>query len=118
MLTIVAGARRCDPLDLLDEPLWRTLYHFHHLTEQDERLALRARMDRIDLGYMVAQAFNRPAALDDERREALESIAEYERGAIDEQEDLDELRARGEAMAARIQQAGVLTDAALTQVAS
>ena len=114
MLTTVASARSADPLALLDEPLWRLLYHFFHLTERETREALRARMARVDLGYMVAYAFNQPALLDDERRAVSDAIVAYECGPVDEQTDLAALRARGETLAAKIERGRVLSPAALT----
>lgn len=105
----VASERACDPLALIDEPLWRVLWHFYHLQERDARRALTDRMARVDGGYMAAFAFNQPELLDVEMRNVRAAIEELERGPV----ALDDLRARGEALLARIERGRVLDPTAL-----
>lgn len=105
----VARERRCDPLALLDEPLWRVLWHYHHLADADARRALTDRMARVDAGFMTAFAFNQPESLDVEMRNVRAALEELERGPV----MLDDLRARGEALAARMERGRVLDPTAL-----
>lgn len=105
----VARARACDPLALLDEPFWRVLWHYHHLVEEDNRRALHDRMARVDSGFMTAFAFNQPASLAEEMERVRAAIEEQERGPT----ALDDLRARGDALAARIERGRVLDPNAL-----
>jgi hypothetical protein len=105
----VARARACDPLALLDEPFWRVLWHFHHLTDDDARRALHDRMARVDSGFMTAFAVNQPASLAEEMQKVRAAIEEQERGPT----PLDDLRARGEALAARMERGRVLDPDAL-----
>jgi hypothetical protein len=104
----VAGQRPYDVFTLLDEPLWRVLYVFHHLQERDARQALDARLARVDEGFMAALAFNKPIALEDELRRVKEEIA-----ALDAPDAPDDTIARGLALAERMEQGRVLSDEAL-----
>jgi hypothetical protein len=109
MLLAVAGSEPYRAFALLDEPLWRVLYLFHHLQEHDARESLRARMARVDAGVMTAFAFNQPASLETEMRRVQDAIAEADYGPSDAVDEMAALRAKGEALAARIEQGGVLT---------
>jgi hypothetical protein len=113
LLVTVAAERRCDPLALLDEPLWRTLYHFHHLAERDARDALHKRQARVDLGMMVAHAFNQPSSLDDEMRDVRQALADLDREPTEGASVWDAARGKGEEMAARIERGRVLSPEAL-----
>ena len=44
----VAGSRPYDALSLLDEPLWRVLWTYHHLMEREQRTQLSDRLMRVD----------------------------------------------------------------------
>lgn len=113
MLTVVAGERPYDVFTLLDEPLWRVLYLFHHLSAKTARAALDARLARVDAGLMTALARHQPAALDDEMRRVRDAIDDFERGPAERPDDLAAWRARGDALAARIEQGRVLSPEAL-----
>lgn len=113
MLTTVAAARTCDPLALLDEPLWRVLWHFHQLEDREQRQALRDRRARVDAGVLVAMAFNHPDSLDDELRRVRNAIDAYEYGPDSAADGIAALRAAGDALASRIEAGRALAPEAL-----
>lgn len=79
MLIAVAGSRPYDAFSLLDEPLWRVLYLYHHLSEREAERVLVRRSDRVDAGLLAAMAFHEPTLLTDEQRavrHALEALAD------------------------------------------
>jgi hypothetical protein len=108
VLVAVALASRVAVLSLLDQPLWVTTYTYAHMEEERTRQALERRRDRIDAGFMAAFAFNDPAQLQDELRQVQASIADFERGPGTD--DLAALRARGQAMADRIEGSGAFPE--------
>lgn len=101
-----------DAFSLLDEPLWRVLYVFHHLMERDAMHALRDRVARIDMGNVTAMAFHEPKLLADELRDVQGAIRAFEDGTP-AQSDPAAQRAAGLALVARIQSGRVLDPAAL-----
>lgn len=105
----VAASRPYDVFTLLDEPLWRVLYVFHHLAEERARVALRDRLERVDAGFMTALAFNKPEALDDELQKVHRAILGQDEDPIADEDRL----ARGLALAERIERGRVLSDEAL-----
>lgn len=105
----VAGSRPYAAFALLDEPLWRVLYVFHHIAKESTRTALRDRLYRVDAGKMTAFAFNSPDNLNDEMQKVLDAIAEVDGPRVT---DADRL-ARGLALAERIDAGKVLSDDAL-----
>lgn len=110
----VAAQMRQDAFALMHEPLWQVLYVFHHLMEREERDNLRRRFERVDAGVMTSLAFNQPSALSDEMTAVQDAIR-----ALDKPADVsgvnDSLRAKAEALAARIEVGEVLSDGALVQ---
>ena len=115
MLVTVARARAADPLDLIHAPLWRVLWHYLHLEELDARRALARRHERVDAGLMTARAFNAPATLGDELEAVHKAIAEADADPVDEALAYDDWRARGAALAAKIDAGRVLSPEALIQ---
>jgi hypothetical protein len=108
MLTAIAVASHGDVFALLDEPHWRNLYRFYHLAERDARERLSRRYERVDSGMLSALAFNDPGKLDDERQAVADAIH-----ALEHPGDLGGMRAKAEAMAARMTAGHVLTPSAL-----
>ncbi len=114
MLTTVARETKQDVFTLVREPLWRVLYVFHHLREDDERRALQRRIERVDLGVMVAYGFNEPSKLSDEMRSAIDAAQAFERGPVTEV-DVEALAARANALSARIASGRALSPEAHVQ---
>jgi hypothetical protein len=110
MLTTIAVALHTDVFALLDEPHWRNLYRFYHLVEREARERLSRRYERVDAGVMTAFAFNEPSRLDEERQAVVDAIRAIEHPTA---VVLDDIRAKAEAMAARMATGKVLTPAAL-----
>lgn len=105
----VAASRPYDVFSLLDEPLWRVLYVFHHLVEDEARKALYERLYRVDAAKMAAFALHKPSSLDDEMRDVRAAILELDAPPVSDEDRL----ARGLALAARIDAGRVLSDEAL-----
>jgi hypothetical protein len=113
VLVTVACETGQDVFILLDVPLWRVMYLFHHLQEREARLQLRGRLARVDMGYLNAFAFNHPESLETEMQHVNAAIVALDRPPVSRRSEVEELRARGQAMVARIQREHVLSDEAL-----
>lgn len=118
VLVTVATETGQDAFALLDRPWCQVLYTFYQLAERDERRALASRASRVDAGLLTALAFNEPQRLSDELRSVQEAIAAFERGPVDEAADVAEWKARGLALAAKLDQGRVLSPDALTGIVS
>ena len=105
----VAGARPYDALSLLDEPLWRVLWTYHHLMELRTLDRLVARADRVDQGMMVGMGVNEPKLLADELRNVQAAIREQTEGPVVRTTAL----ATGRALVERIRRGRVLEPGAL-----
>jgi hypothetical protein len=90
---------------LIDRPFWLTLYTFHHVCDRLERQSLERRRERVDAGFLTAYAQHKPERLQDELRAVRDAIEGQSRGAA-VQPDVQTTRARGLAMAARIESTG------------
>ena len=104
-MTIVACATGTDVAQLLHRPYWLTLYTFYHVQERELAHALERRRERIDGGFMTAFATHKPELLQDELRTVRDAIEQHGRPQAPVS-DLDTIRARGLAMAARIEANG------------
>lgn len=94
----VAGADPMRAFTLLDEPLWKVLYVFHHLMDREAERALVRRSERVDSGTMTAMAFNAPKLLADEQRTVRDAI-----DALDgDPEDTAVTVQQGQALLARV----------------
>lgn len=118
VLVTVAAATGQDAFALLDRPWCQVLYQFYHLADREERQRLASRVARVEAGVFTAMAFNDPARLVDEQRAVRDAIEALERGPVDEAMDLDAWKARGLALAAKLEQGRVLSPAALTEIVS
>ncbi len=110
-MATIGAEYRMDPLSLLDEPWWRVLWRFYHATEREQRHSLRRRMERVDSGTLTALAFNDPSKINDERQAVADAIRAFEHPT--KTVDVDSIRARAEAMVARMTAGKVLSPAAL-----
>lgn len=109
MITVASAFGR-DPFEYLDTPFWKVLYAFYHLMEREERNTLFRRLERVDAGMMTHVAFNDASKLADEMRTVQDAIR-----ALDTQptNEVEALRAKANALAARIEAGKALTDKAL-----
>lgn len=105
----VAGSRPYDALSLLDEPLWRILWTFHHLMEREQRTQLSDRLMRVDAAGLTAQAFHDPKLLADEMRTVQQAIRDHEEGPV----VTESVRDRGLALVERIRRGNALAPEAL-----
>lgn len=92
-------------------PFALVLYAWLQLQERDRIRALRDRERDVHRATLTAMAFNKPELLDDERSTIIadmrRSPVAHVRASVNA-----ELRAAGEALAARIEAGGVLQDGA------
>lgn len=114
MLLRVAGDAPYRVFTLMDEPLWRVLYVFHHLQEHDERAALNDRLARVDHGFLTNFAMTQPDSLTEELQRVQAAIARLDQGpGVDAAHEWADARAKAEAMLARMERGRVLSPDAL-----
>lgn len=104
-MTTVAVQTGRWPLDLLNTPVWELLYVEYHLARLEAERGLRARADRVDMGFTMARAFHDPKTLTDELNDVQAAIRRHEDGPSDS----TTIRAKGEALLERIRKGRVLS---------
>ena len=79
MLITVASETGPDVQQLLDRPLWLTLYTYLHIQERRAAESLERRRERVDGGFMAAFAYHDPEKLQDELRSVHDAIEALDR---------------------------------------